>query len=635
MLHTSRRLFAVTSLLGLSLITGCGGSDSGTNPGTDPDPTPTIAISLSGATVSVEQGQNGTITVTLVRDGGFVGAVTLSAEGLPSGVTIPSSTIAAGSTQGTLTIEAVLAALVGNSTVTVRATGTGVADATATFALTVTAAPPTQTPAFSMTLTPASLSVQQAASGSATVGLSRSGGFTGAVSLAVSGAPTGVTATVSGSPASGNEATLNVAVGSSVAAGNYTLTLTGSGTGVSDQTASLSLAVTAAPVSGESKTWTFCPTAPSWFAVQNGTGAWTQVVGTGGQFTFQVTADNVGVAWVILNQGNPQTNLRFAHKDELDGIGASLCNGTKTVNGTVPGLSATNTAFMSLGGSSATVVGAAANPNFTFSNVRDGAIDLLATRTNLTINGQSVSTTLDRILLQRGLNPASGSSVNVDFAGGVTPVTPTVTATGLNGASALTTMIYLTSGTTGVLFTETSYSGAASRTFPAVPAAQQQDGDLHGLTLTTQPDGANNVIGAYRSASIYFKDPTNRAVTFGPAIGATTFTTAASAPYLRPRVQYTRQSEYNRLWYVSYQQGDRNVVTQITDDYQGAADIDYTLPDFSSVAGWDNQWGLVAGQQVTFGFVTSGWASAGGLGPAQLAEGVSVQTATRTGMFNP
>src|SRR5690606_2993405 len=95
----------------------------------------------------------------------------------------------------------------------------------------------------------ATLDVTQGASGSVNITIARAGGFDGAVTLGLSGAPSGVTgafqpATV-GSGASA--AMLTVTVDASAAPGAYTLTVQASGQGVASVTATLTLNVTAAP----------------------------------------------------------------------------------------------------------------------------------------------------------------------------------------------------------------------------------------------------------------------------------------------------------------------------------------------------------------------------------------------------
>ncbi|WP_282204163.1 M28 family peptidase [Kitasatospora fiedleri] len=83
---------------------------------------------------------------------------------------------------------------------------------------------------YSLALNPAAGTVQAGGSTSATVSTAVTAGSAANVSLAVTGAPSGTTATVSPSTVqSGGSATLSVNVGANTPAGSYTLTVTGSG----------------------------------------------------------------------------------------------------------------------------------------------------------------------------------------------------------------------------------------------------------------------------------------------------------------------------------------------------------------------------------------------------------------------
>lgn len=106
------------------------------NPG---NPTPDFAVSASPTSVSVAQGGSKTTTISTTVSGGFNSAVSLSASGLPSGVTAsfsPSSIAAPGSGSSTLTFTASSTATLGTSTVTINATGGGKSHST-TVSLTV------------------------------------------------------------------------------------------------------------------------------------------------------------------------------------------------------------------------------------------------------------------------------------------------------------------------------------------------------------------------------------------------------------------------------------------------------------------------------------------------------------------
>jgi uncharacterized membrane protein len=109
--------------------------------------TPDFSVSASPASLSVNQGASGSSTVSTSVSGGFNSAISLSATGLPSGVTAsfnPASIAAPGSGSSTLTFSASSTATTGTTNVTVTATGGGITH-TATIALTINTAGGTTT----------------------------------------------------------------------------------------------------------------------------------------------------------------------------------------------------------------------------------------------------------------------------------------------------------------------------------------------------------------------------------------------------------------------------------------------------------------------------------------------------------
>lgn len=99
---------------------------------------PGFTIALTPSSLSLAPGTSGTVAVTITRTGGFTDAVTITAEGLPTGVTTPGATIAAGSTTANLVLTASSSAPVTSATnATVRARATGLADRTAALSVTV------------------------------------------------------------------------------------------------------------------------------------------------------------------------------------------------------------------------------------------------------------------------------------------------------------------------------------------------------------------------------------------------------------------------------------------------------------------------------------------------------------------
>lgn len=108
---------------------------------------------------------------------------------------------------------------------------------------------PGPTPAIALAVAPGAATVTQGNSTPVAATLTRSGGFTGDVSLTVDGAPAGVTGSVSNVTTAGGttSATVTIAVAAQAAAGAYNLTVRGTGTGVSAATAPFVLTVVEAP----------------------------------------------------------------------------------------------------------------------------------------------------------------------------------------------------------------------------------------------------------------------------------------------------------------------------------------------------------------------------------------------------
>src|SRR5215472_14864026 len=108
------------------------------NPGTTAD----FALSTADTSLSVTQGSSASTTISTSGSGGFNSAISLSASGLPAGVTAsfsPASIAAPGTGNSSLTFTASSTATAGTSNVTITATGGGVTHTT-TVALTVNAA---------------------------------------------------------------------------------------------------------------------------------------------------------------------------------------------------------------------------------------------------------------------------------------------------------------------------------------------------------------------------------------------------------------------------------------------------------------------------------------------------------------
>jgi subtilase family serine protease len=205
--------------------------------------TPSFTLSDSPSSLTISQGgSSGNSTITVTDVGGFTGSVTLAASGLPSGVTAafnPNPTTGT----STLSLTASATATTGTSTVTITGTS-GSLTATTTLSLTVTAA---ATPNFTISASPASLTVVQGTNGTSTITITSQNAFNSATTLTASGMPSGVTAAFSTNPvtpAANSSATsvLTLTASATATLGAATITVTGT-SGTLTHSATIALTV--------------------------------------------------------------------------------------------------------------------------------------------------------------------------------------------------------------------------------------------------------------------------------------------------------------------------------------------------------------------------------------------------------
>ena len=146
---SSAATFAVASTVATGTypitITGTGGGTTHTTSVSltvTPAATPNFTLAASPTSVSVQQGNSGNSTVSTTVSGGFNNAVSLSASGQPSGVTVsfnPASIAAPGSGSSTMTMAVASSTATGTYSITVTGSGGGITH-TASVSLTVTSA---------------------------------------------------------------------------------------------------------------------------------------------------------------------------------------------------------------------------------------------------------------------------------------------------------------------------------------------------------------------------------------------------------------------------------------------------------------------------------------------------------------
>jgi len=192
-----------------------------------------FTLAPSAATLALTQGKTATDTITITDVGGFTGSVTLTASGLPTGVT---AAFGANPTTSSsvLTLTANSTATTGAFTVTIAGTS-GSVTASTTITLSVSAAS-----SFTLAPTVSTLALTQGKTATDTITVTDVGGFTSSVTLAASGLPTGVTAAFGTNPTTGSSV-LTLTASSSATTGTSTVTITGTSGSV---TASTTIALT-------------------------------------------------------------------------------------------------------------------------------------------------------------------------------------------------------------------------------------------------------------------------------------------------------------------------------------------------------------------------------------------------------
>ncbi|HEY6970225.1 MAG TPA: hypothetical protein VJA94_13545 [Candidatus Angelobacter sp.] len=184
-----------------------------------------FSISAAPASATVTAGNGTSYTATVTGSGGFTGNVTFSASGLPAGASASfNPTSVTGSGSSTMSVTTSTTTPAGTYTLTITGTSGSLVHST-TVTLVVNPAP---VPDFTISASPATLTVSRNSSGSYTVTVSAVNGFNGTVSLSVSGLGSRVSATFNPSSVTGSgTSTLTVTVNRKATVGNRTLTITG------------------------------------------------------------------------------------------------------------------------------------------------------------------------------------------------------------------------------------------------------------------------------------------------------------------------------------------------------------------------------------------------------------------------
>jgi uncharacterized membrane protein len=465
---------------------------------------PTFTVSASPASVSVQQGNQGTSTITTAINGGFNSAITLSASGMPSGTTVsfnPNPIPAPGSGNSTMTITVGASTPLGTYPITVTGNGGGIQQNT-TVTLTVTAPPN-----FTISASPASLSVQQGNQGTSTITATISGGFNGAITLSASGMPSGTTVSFNPNPipapGSGGS-TMTITVGASTPLGTYPITVTGNGGGIQQNT-TVTLTVTAPP----NFTISASPASLSVQQGNQGTSTITTTISGGFNGAITLSASGMPSGTTVSFNPNPIPAPGSGSSTMTITVGASTPTGTYpiTVTGNGGGIQQNTTVTLTV----------TAPPNFTISaspaslSVQQGNQGTSTITTTIS-GGFNSAITLSASGMPSGMTvsfnpnpipaPGSGSSTMTITVGASTPLgTYPITVTGNGGGIQQNTTVTLT------------VTAPPNFTISASPASLSvQQGNQGTSTITTAISGGFNSAITLSASGM----PSGTTVSFNP-----------------------------------------------------------------------------------------------------------------------
>ncbi len=482
---------------------------------------PDFSLSLSPTSVTVPLGGAATSTITVGALFGFSANVNLSITAPPAGVTAgfnPSATNGAGTS--TLTFNAQPTATGGTSTLTITGTS-GALTHTVTLTLTVPGASD-----FSLSPTPASLSVAQGASGTSTITITRTGGFASAVSFTASGMPAGVTASFNPqtTTTTGTSSILTLSASATATPGLATVTITGTGGGVT-HTTSVTLTVT-------NTTPDFSLAAsPSTLSVNQGaSGTSTITITRTNGFASAVSFTASGMPTGVTASFSPQTTTTTGTSSVLTlSASATATPGlaTVTITGTGGGVTHTTSVALTVTNTTPDFSLAASPSTLSVNQGASGTSTITITRTNGFASAVSFTASGMPAGVTASFNPqtttttGTSSVLTLAASGTATLGAATVTITGTGGGLTHTVTIGLTVASTGGTggVTITPVVSSSSPWFNEEQVRLANTGSLTALSIT---------IVVQRTTGISFSGQYN---TVGGQITQANSSTASTATY--------------------------------------------------------------------------------------------------------
>jgi hypothetical protein len=524
-------------------------------------------ITTAPDTVALAVGNSAGASVNIARTA-FTDPVTLSITGLPSGITAAfSPTQLSGSTIASIvTFTASAAAAAGFSKVIVHGSTSTLPDQADTVTLNVAT--------FAITAIPPTVSLAPGSSASTALRAQRGGGFSGTLTYAVSGMPAGLTASINTTSVT-DSLQLVVAASANLVSGVYPLTVTATSGAVTQR---VTVTVTVATIGSTYQfDYSGCANKAVWFAYQDGTGPWTVVNGSNNLFAVPVfTSGKGGIAAVLPTATGHNTIVEYLTSTEMatNAVQNGCATGVTgvTLNGSVTGIARTTgeEAIVSLGTASGSTF---INGPVQLGNVPSGATDVVAYLQKV----YTQSSDSDLVVIVRGAT--SPGAVNF---GGSAAVTATATVNGGSGALPAPQMGYITNASCQAALMYILSPPASSFTFSGVPAALQQAGDLHALTVIDAGTSSGRVV------TNWFHTMADQVLTYGAPLSPTIDTVLGS--YKRLRASFTLPSDYGFASIAIGPVGQAIQAITESSGYAGGGAMALVTPDFSGLAGFSTAW---------------------------------------------
>src|SRR5438034_1915967 len=274
---------------------------------------------------------------------------------------------------------------------------------------------------------------------------------------------------------------------------------------------------------------------PTWVAFQDGDAAWTQAPptpsGSNKTFRHEFSADRGAIA-TLSGAGGNITVLSVLYGTPAELVTAGDTNPrdcgpapAKTLLGTVAPLDTNETAFVAASFNSRVRV--SVDRSFELKGLASGPRDLLATRTTRTDGSDAIT----RFILRRDIDVPDSTTLPVlDFASaeGFAPAVATVSLNGLGAEAAASGTRLLTNHDEIAVSLLIGLTTDVTRPYVALPESQLLASDLQILAASVSAA----TTGSARSATLYFRTPTDRTLTLGAPLLSPTVRTAARPPPL-------------------------------------------------------------------------------------------------------